>query len=291
MTARRNLAAILLAVALAALANHAATAQEEAETPPRLTWSFAGPFGKYDEAQLQRGFKVYRDVCSLCHSLKLLAFRNLADPGGPGFTVAQAKTIAATWERPVQDGPNDQGEMFERPPTLADHFPPPFANPQAARAVYGQAPPDLSVMAKARTYERGFPWFLLDLVTQYQEEGPEYIAALLKGYEKTPPPGKTVPKGTFYNRYFPGNAIKMQAPLSDGRVTYDDGSPATVEQYSKDVAAFLMWAAEPQLDARKRIGFQVMIFLIVLTGLMYFTKKRIWHAVELHPEGAPGKRA
>jgi cytochrome c1 len=285
MTACRNLAAILLAVVLATLASRAATAQEEAETPPRLTWSFAGPFGRYDEGQLQRGFKVYREVCGLCHGLKLLAFRNLADPGGPGFTVAQAKTIAATWERPVQDGPNEQGEMFERPPTLADHFPAPFANPQAARAIYGQAPPDLSVITKARTYERGFPWFLIDVVTQYQEEGPDYIAALLNGYEK----GKTVPKGTFYNRYFPGNAMKMQAPLSDGRVTYDDGSPATVEQYSKDVAAFLMWAAEPQLDARKRIGFQVMIFLIVLTGLMYFTKKKIWHAVELHPEGAPGE--
>src|ERR1700674_3363086 len=126
MTACRNLAAILLAVALATLANRPATAQEEAETPLRLTWSFAGPFGKYDEAQLQRGFKVYREVCAACHGLKLLAFRNLADPGGLGFSVAQAKTIASTWERQVQDGPNEEGEMFDRPATLADHFPAPF---------------------------------------------------------------------------------------------------------------------------------------------------------------------
>jgi ubiquinol-cytochrome c reductase cytochrome b/c1 subunit len=289
MTACRNLGAILLAVALSALANGTASAQEEAETPPRLTWSFAGPFGKYDEGQLQRGFKVYSTVCATCHSLKLLAFRNLADPGGPGFSLAQAKTIASTWPRRVQDGPNDQGEMFERAATLADHFPPPFANVQQAKfANGGAAPPDMSVLAKARSYERGFPWFLIDLLTQYQEEGPDYLAALLKGYEKTPPQGKTIAKGTFYNRYFPGNAIKMPPPIKDGDVTYDDGAPATVEQYSKDIAAFLMWAAEPQLDARKRIGFQVMIFLIVLAGLMYFTKKKIWHAVELHPQGAPG---
>jgi cytochrome c1 len=290
MTACRNLAAVLLAIALATLANRAVIAQEEAETPPRLTWSFAGPFGKYDEAQLQRGFKVYREVCAACHGLKLLAFRNLADPGGPGFSVAQAKTIAATWERQVQDGPNEQGEMFDRPATLADHFPPPFANIALAKlANGGVAPPDMSVLAKARTYERGFPWFLLDLVTQYQEEGPDYIAALLKGYEKTPPQGKTIAKGTFYNRYFPGNAIKMPSPIRDGQVTYDDDAPATLEQYSKDISAFLMWAAEPQLAARKRIGFQVMIFLIVFAGLMYFTKKKVWHAAELHPEG--GSRA
>jgi cytochrome c1 len=286
MTACRNPFVILLAVALATLVSRAATA-EEAETPPRLTWSFSGPFGKFDEAQLQRGFKVYREVCAQCHGLKLLAFRNLADPGGPGFSVAQAKTIAATWERQVQDGPNEQGEMFDRPATLADHFPPPFANIALAKlANGGQAPPDMSVLAKARTYERGFPWFLIDIVTQYQEEGPDYIAALLKGYEKTPPPGKTIAKGTFYNRYFPGNAIKMPQPIRDGQVTYDDGSPATIDQYSKDITAFLAWAAEPQLNARKRVGFQVMIFLIVLAGLTYFTKKRIWHTADLHPEGA-----
>jgi cytochrome c1 len=289
MRACRNLALILLSVALATLTAAAATAQEEAETPQRLTWSFAGPFGKYNEAQLQRGFRIYREVCAQCHSLKLLAFRNLADPGGLGFSVAQAKTIASTWERQVQDGPNDQGEMFERPATLADHFPAPFANAQQARAAYGQVPPDLSVIAKARTFERGFPWFLIDIVTQYQEQGPDYIAALLNGYEKTPPQGKSVPKGTFYNRYFPGHAIKMPAPLRPGQVTYDDGFPTTLEQYSKDVSAVLMWAAEPQLDARKRIGFQVMIFLIVFAALMYFTKKKVWHAVELHPDAAAGE--
>jgi cytochrome c1 len=171
--------------------------------------------------------------------------------------------------------------MFDRPATLADHFPPPFANVALAKfANGGVAPPDMSVLAKARTYERGFPWFLTDILIQYQEQGPDYIAALLNGYE-TPPQGKTIAKGTFYNRYFPGNAIKMPPPLRDGQVTYDDDAPATVEQYSKDISAFLMWAAEPQLTARKRIGFQVMIFLIVFAGLMYFTKKKVWHAVEL----------
>src|SRR5580704_12905844 len=145
MTACRNLAAILLAVVLATLAGRAATAQEEAETPPRLKWSFAGAFGKYDEGQLQRGFKVYGTVCAKCHSLKLVAFRNLADPGGPGFTLAQAKTIASTWAYQVPDGPNEQGQMFERPATLADHFPQPFANNALARlANGGQVPPDMS---------------------------------------------------------------------------------------------------------------------------------------------------
>jgi ubiquinol-cytochrome c reductase cytochrome b/c1 subunit len=167
---------------------------------------------------------------------------------------------------------------------LADHFPPPFPNEAAAKAAFGgTAPPDMSVLAKARTYERGFPRFIFDLFTQYTEEGPDYIAALLKGYQD-PPQGFTLPPGTFYNAYFPGRAIKMPPPLKDGQVKYDDGSPETLEQYSQDVAAFLMWAAEPHLDARKRIGAQVMIYLIILAGLLYFTKKRVWRDVALHPE-------
>jgi ubiquinol-cytochrome c reductase cytochrome b/c1 subunit len=254
----------------------------EPETPPRLKWPFAGPFGKYDEGQLQRGFKVYQSVCKTCHGLNRVAFRNLADPGGPGFSLAQAKEIAKEYQ--VQDGPNDQGEMFQRPATTADHFPPPFANEQAARAIYGAAPPDMSLLAKSRTYERGFPWFVFDMFTQYQEQGPDYIAALLKGYVDPPPQGFTVPQGAYYNRYFPGHVIKMPPPLQDGQVPYDDGTPATVENYSRDVAAFLMWAAEPTLDARKRIGFQVMVFLIVLAALLYFTKKRVWHDLKTNPE-------
>ena len=276
LIARRSIvAAFTVAVSLSALAVSAAA--QEAEAPPLQSWSFAGPFGIYDQAQLQRGFKIYREVCSSCHSLKLIAFRNLADPGGPGFTDAQATAVAASFQ--VTDGPNDQGEMFQRPGKLSDYFPPPFANDQAARAALGGAlPPDMSVLAKARSYERGFPWFILDAFWQYQADGPDYIHAILIGYEDAPA-GFTLPPGGNYNKYFPGHSIGMPKPLSDGQVEYTDGTPATVDQYGRDVAAFLMWAAEPTLDARKRLGFQVMIFLIVFTGLLYFTKKKVWHSV------------
>jgi cytochrome c1 len=271
--------ATALAASLAAVGTRTASAQE-AEAPPRQHWSFHGPFGTYDPAQLQRGFKIYREVCSTCHSLKLLAFRNLADPGGPGFSEAQAATIAAGFQ--VTDGPNDKGEMFQRPGKLADYFPPPFPNDQAARAALGGGlPPDMSVLAKARSTEAGFPQFIIDAFTQYQEGGPDYIHAILNGYED-PPPGVAVAPGTQYNKYFPGHAIKMPKPLSDGQVEYTDGTPATLDQYAKDISAFLMWAAEPKLDERKRLGFQVFIFLIVLTGLLYFTKRRVWHDIH-HP--------
>ena len=287
MNARQNARRrIVLAVALAASLSVAATrlaSAQEADAPPRQHWSFHGPFGLYDTAQLQRGFKIYREVCSSCHSLKLLAFRNLADPGGPSFTEAQASAIAATFQ--VTAGPNDQGEMFQRPGKLADRFPPPFPNDQTARLANGGAlPPDMSVLAKARGYEAGFPWFIIDAFTQYEEDGPDYIAAILNGYEDPPPAGVSLPPGAQYNKYFPGHAIGMPKPLSDGQVEYTDGTPATVEQYGKDVSAFLMWAAEPKLDERKRLGFQVFVFLIVLTGLLYLTKKRVWHDVHHPPE-------
>jgi ubiquinol-cytochrome c reductase cytochrome c1 subunit len=272
--------AAAVAASLAAVGTRVTLAQE-AEPPPRLHWSFHGPFGTYDPAQLQRGFKIYREVCSTCHSIKLLAFRNLADPGGPDFSEAQAATVAASFQ--VTDGPNDKGEMFQRPGKLADHFPPPFPNDQAARAALGGGlPPDMSVLAKARSTEAGFPWFIVDAFTQYQEAGPDYIHAILTGYEEQPPAGFTLAPGTQYNKYFPGHAIAMPKPLSDGQVEYTDGTPATVDQYAKDVSAFLMWAAEPKLDERKRLGFQVFIYLLVLTGLLYFTKRRVWHDVH-HP--------
>ncbi len=282
MNAHRSIIlALTLTASLAAAGARTACAQEEQEAPPLQRWSFHGPFGRYDPEQLQRGFKVYREVCSTCHSLKLLAFRNLADPGGPGFTEAQTAAIAAGFQ--VTDGPNDQGQMYQRPGRISDHFPPPFPNDQAARAALGGSlPPDMSVLAKARSYERGFPWFIVDAVTEYQEDGPDYIHALINGYAD-PPPGFTLPPGAQYNKYFPGHAIGMPKPLSDGQVEYTDGAQATVDQYGRDVAAFLMWTAEPTLDARKRLGFQVFVFLIVLTGLLYFTKKRVWHAVK-HPE-------
>ncbi len=271
MTMQRSFLAIALALGLAA---PALAADGHAPQPAKQKWSFAGPFGKYDRAQLQRGFKVYREVCQSCHGLELVAFRTLADPGGPGFTTAQATAVAAEYK--VQGGPNDAGEMFERPAGPADRFPKPFANDNAARAANGGAlPPDLSVMAKARTYERGGLWFLLDIVTQYQEQGPDYITALLLGYEDAPKDFE-LPAGTSYNKYFPGHSIGMPQPLSDGQVTYDDGAPQTLAQYSKDISAFLMWTAEPHMEARKRLGFQVMIFLLVFAVMLYFTKKKVW---------------
>ena len=280
--------ALPLALAGALCGTSVAARAQEADAPPRLHWSFSGPFGLYDTAQLQRGFKVYQEVCSSCHSLKLVSFRNLADPGGPDFTEAQAAAVAASFQ--VQDGPNDQGKMFKRPGKISDNFPPPFANDQAARAALGgKLPPDMSVLAKARSYEWGFPWFILDAFTMYQEDGPDYIHAILTGYADAPS-GFVLPLGGQYNKYFPGHAIGMPKPLSDKQVEYTDGAPMTVDQYARDVSAFLMWAAEPTLIARKRLGFQVMLFLLVLTGLLYFTKKRVWHAV-LHDRDLEKSRA
>jgi ubiquinol-cytochrome c reductase cytochrome c1 subunit len=248
------------------------------KNPELQSWSFAGPFGKYDTAQLQRGYQVYKEVCSACHAMKYLSFRNLGDEGGPHFTADEVKSLAASFQ--IQDGPNDAGDMFERAGKPSDHFPAPFPNEQAAAAANGgAAPPDLSLMAKARGAERGVFWAIIDFFTQYQEGGPDYIHALLTGFQD-PPPGVTVPEGTHYNPYFHAAAsLKMPPPLSDGAITYTDGSPQTVDQYARDVSAFLMWAAEPHLDERKRIGFMVIIFLAVFASLMYLTKKRVWEGV------------
>lgn len=241
----------------------------------RQDWSFAGPLGTYDPAQLQRGFKIYKDVCSACHSLKYVAFRNLAQPGGPQFTEEEAKVIAAGYQ--ITDGPNADGDMFERPGRLSDHFPSPFANEQAARASNGGAlPPDMSLLAKARAVERGFPWFVFDIVTQYQESGPDYIYTLLNSFEEPPADVHLLP-GQHYNpNFIAGTSLAMAPPLQDGLVEYTDGAPMTVDQYAKDVSAFLMWAAEPHLDQRKRIGLNVLIFLAVFAGALFLTKKRIW---------------
>ncbi|MFZ0559301.1 MAG: cytochrome c1 [Methylovirgula sp.] len=247
-------------------------ASETHAVPERQSWTFAGPFGKFDPEQLQRGFKVYHDVCSNCHSLKLVAFRDLADPQGPAFSEAQVKALAAAYK--IEDGPNDAGEMFTRPGRPSDHFPWVFANPEAAKAALGAVPPDMSLLAKARTYARPFPLFIFDAFTQYQEQGPDYIVAILNGY--------THPGDDHWNLYFPGHTIAMPRPLKDGAVQYTDGAPETLTQYSHDVAAFLTWAAEPKLDERKQMGFEVIIFLIVFAGLLYFTKKRIWAGVAGH---------
>lgn len=273
----------------AALGLTGASAQEHGPTPPREHWSFAGVFGRFDQAQLQRGFQIYKEVCSNCHSMKLVHFRNLAEEGGPGFSEAQVKALAETYSLKELD---DSGEEKERPGRPADAFPPPFPNDKAAAAANGgKAPPDFSVLAKARTYERGFPAFIFDALplTGYSEQGVDYIHALLNGYEEAPKDFQ-MPASGYYNKYYPGHVIAMPPPLSDGQIQYpknDKGEPVvpeTVDQYAKDVAAFMAWAAEPHMMARKALGFRVILFLILLCGLLYYVKKVIWRDVggEVH---------
>ena len=278
---------VLVAAGLAAAGAAGAARAEEAHNaaepthfpihkPTEESWSFAGPFGTYDKGQLQRGLKVYKEVCSACHSMDLVSFRTLEHLG---YSEAQVKAFAA--EYTVQDGPNNDGEMFDRPGIPSDHFPAPFPNAIAAAAANnGAAPPDLSLMAKARGVERGFPTFIFDVFTQYAENGPDYIHALLTGYDEEPPAGMQIPEGTYYNPYFiAGKSLAMAPPLSDDQITYDDGTPQTVDQYSRDVSAFLMWTAEPHLEDRKRTGFSVMVFLLLFGGLVYLTKRKVWNDV------------
>lgn len=269
--------------AMAGLAAFGAVASEEEGAPAHfpihgpelLRWSFSGPFGRFDQAQLQRGFQVYREVCSSCHAMGLVAFRHLGEEGGPHFGEEEVKALAAEYQ--VTDGPDEAGDMFERPGKPYDYFPAPFANDQAAASANGGAvPPDLSLITKARAAPRGLAWVPVDFFTAYQEAGANYVHALLTGYED-PPAGVDVAEGTYYNPYFLAAAsLAMPPPLSDGIVTYEDGSPETVDQYSRDVAAFLTWTAEPHMTERKRMGFQVMVFLVIFAGLLYLTKKKIW---------------
>ncbi|HEX5078425.1 MAG TPA: cytochrome c1 [Geminicoccaceae bacterium] len=229
-----------------------AGAQEEA-VPLQRNWSFEGLFGTYDRSAAQRGLQVYREVCQNCHGLKYVAFRNLE---ALGFTEDEVSAIAAEYQ--ITDGPNDEGEMYERPGRPSDRFPSPFPNDQAARLANGGAlPPDLSLITKAR------------------EDGSNYVYSLLQGYEE-PPPGEQGLEGLYYNAYFPNHWIAMPPPLSDGQVTFADGSSTSVEQMASDVATFLTWTAEPMLEARKQTGLKVLLFLVVLTGLFYASKRRIW---------------
>ena len=226
----------------------------------KTDWSFKGLFGKFDRASLQRGYQVYTEVCSSCHSMKYLSYRNLAEKGGPEFSLEQAKAIAASFN--VKDGPNADGEMFTRPGKLSDKFVMPYENVKAAQAANGGAyPPDMSVLVKARG------------------GGVDYIYSLLQGYED-PPADVSLDDGVYYNKYMYGNKIKMSNQLSDGLVEYSDGTSATVEQMSKDVTTFLMWAAEPHLEARHKMGFKAIVYLIILTTLVYFSMKKIWSRVE-----------
>jgi len=226
----------------------------------KTDWTFKGLFGKFDRASLQRGYQVYTEVCAACHSMKYLSYRNLSEKGGPEFSVAQAKAIAASFE--VTDGPNTDGEMFQRPGKLSDKFVMPYENVKAAEAANGGAyPPDMSVLVKARG------------------GGVDYIYSLLQGYEEAPS-GMILDDGVHYNKYMYGNKIKMSAPLSDGIIEYSDGTNPSVEQMSKDVTTFLMWAAEPSLEARHQMGFKAIVYLIILTILVYFSMKRIWSRVK-----------
>lgn len=240
--------------------------------PREQSWSFAGPFGTYDKGQLQRGLKVYKEVCSACHGMNLVAFRNLEDLG---YSEAQVKAFAAEYQIPKM---GDDGEMADQPGLPSDYFPSPFPNALAAAASNnGAAPPDFSLIAKARGVTRGFPQFVIDIFTGYQESGPDYIYSLLTGYNHTPPEGVSVPEGAHYNPYFlNGPALAMAQPITDDQVTYDDGAPQTVDQYSHDVTAFLMWAAEPHMEARKQTGFKVLAFLLIFGAMVYLVKRKVW---------------
>lgn len=268
-------ALVVLPLGLSALAqeqNGGGTPHYPLLHPRHAEWSFAGPFGNFDPQQLQRGFHIYREVCASCHSLALVAFRNLASETGPRFSEEEAKALAA--EYTIADASVEAGERPGRP---SDYLPdaPPYP---------GANPPDLSLVAKARAITRGFPTFLFDIFTQYQETGPDYLYSLLTGYQD-PPAGVEAPEGQYYNPYFiSGPFIAMPPPLSDGLVSYAQNQdetqvndvPETLDQYTKDVAAFLAWTAEPHLVDRKAMGLTVMIFLIVLAGLVYYTKKKVW---------------
>jgi ubiquinol-cytochrome c reductase cytochrome c1 subunit len=274
------LAAFGLTLAFLGAPAFAATTHEE---PKDVHWSFEGPFGKFDQGQLQRGYKVYHDVCANCHSMNLLSYRNLADKGAPFYSEKYpnpnespyAKSIAKDYQ--VDDIDSETGDAIKRPATTSDHFKAPFANEPAARAANGGAlPPDLSLMAKAR------------------EGGPAYIYSLLTGFEAAPA-GLKVTTGKYYNPYFQGDLgsfwsgpadkvplggfIGMPPPLKPDLVSFDDGTKATVDQEAKDVAAFLAWAAEPHQEERKQIGFSVMIYLVLFAGLLYASYRRIWRNI------------
>ena len=281
---------IAAAALVAGLAMAPAQAAEGGAHAERQAWSFGGIFGTYDTNQLQRGFQVFREVCSSCHSAHLISFRNLMEEGGPEFSEAQVRALAAEYE--VSDVTAEGGR---RPAVPADRWPSPFANDQEARDANGGAlPPDFSVLAKARGVTDPFPTWIFNYFTGYQEGGPDYIHALLNGYHEEVPENAphsadgepfVLPEGKHYNDYFPGHAISMAPPLADGVITYAEAEngttvPLTLEQYSTDVAAFLMWMAEPHLVSRKQTGFVVLLFLFVFAGLMYGTKRKIWAGIE-----------
>ena len=246
---------VLIAAALIVAAGTASAA--EAPKAPSRDWGFEGIFGTYDRAALRRGYQVYAEVCAGCHSLRLVAYRNLREIG---FSEEEVIEIASEFE--VEDGPDDEGEMFTRPAKAADYFVPPFPNDNAARAANnGALPPDLSLIVKAR------------------KGGPDYFYALMTGYKEEPPDGFQMMDGMSYNEYFPGHQIAMPQPLYDDVVEYADGTAATLDQVAQDLTVFLAWAASPEMEARKSLGMKVLLFTIVLTAMLYALKRRIWSDV------------
>lgn len=274
----------------------------------RQSWSFGGILGSYDQGQMRRGFQIYNEVCSACHGMNLLSYRNLMEEGGPSFTKAEVEALIAEKEVPAEPDDEglthgDDGSRLMRKALLTDPFLSPYENDKAAMSANGGAlPPDLSVMAKARgiphpvdntppsnmfmapingvlEYGSWIVGVLKDIATQYQEGGADYIYALMTGYADEAPAGIDVGDKSF-NYVFPGNAISMAAPLSDEMVEYADGTKPTLDQHARDISAFLMWASEPHLNARKNLGLKVLIYLIILSGLMYAVKRTIWAGVK-----------
>jgi len=252
-------------LAFGLLASTAAFALDTTRLPPGdVSFSFEGPFGTYDRGALQRGYQVYKEVCATCHAVNHLAFHNLAEPGGPEFTEAQAKALAAAVKVPAE--PNDKGETTDdkgtaltRPAILADHLPAPFPNENAARANNGGAlPPDLSMVVKAR------------------EGGPQYVYSVLTGFHEKMPAGFKVTEGKYFDPYFEGWNIGMPPPLAANSVTYSDGTKATIDQEAHDVVTFLSWAAEPKMEERKRMGFGVIVVLLLLAGLLFAAYRKVW---------------
>ncbi len=251
---RAQLIAIAAILGLVFTGIGTARASGDAAEVPDHEWQHTGVFGTFDRGELQRGFQVFQEVCASCHSLDFIAFRNLLEIG---FNADQIKAIAAEYE--VEDGPDDEGEMFMRPARASDYFPAPFANQQAARASNGGAfPPDLSVIVKAR------------------DGGLDYLYALLIGYEEEPPEGVELAEGMSYNHYFSGHQIAMPEPLYEEAVEYADGTEPTLEQLAHDVSVFLAWTAEPELEIRKKTGLKVLIFIAIFTALIYIIKRRVW---------------
>jgi len=250
-------AAMGLSLTMGLAVSNPAHAEGEAIKPIDVKWSFEGIFGTFDREAVKRGGQIFFEVCTGCHSMNLMSYRNLVDIG---WTEDEAKALAAEYE--VQDGPNDEGEMFMRPARLSDRFVSPFPNAKAAQYANGGAlPPDLSVITKARA------------------GGPDYIYSLLVGYKDEAPEGVDMPDGTNYNEYFHGHKISMPQPLSGESVEFPDGTSVDLDQEAKYIVNFLAWAAEPELEARKSLGIKVLLYLIVLTAMLYALKRRIWSRI------------